>query len=105
MHEIAEKGVAAHFNYKQQSLGKNFTFGGKDLEEWANWMKEIFTSENVGDEDVQQLLESFKLNLYQQEIQVFTPKVNCVFYQLNPLQLTLLSRFIQLSVCIVLALK
>ena len=74
MHEIAEKGVAAHFNYKQQSLGKNFTFGGKDLEEWANWMKEIFTSENVGDEDVQQLLESFKLNLYQQEIQVFTPQ-------------------------------
>lgn len=74
MHEIAEKGVAAHFNYKAESLGKKISFGGKDLEEWANWMRDVFDNAGGGDEAVQQLLESFKLNLYQQEIQVFTPK-------------------------------
>lgn len=74
MHEISEKGVAAHFNYKAQSLGKKISFGGKDLEEWANWMRDVFDNASGGDEAVQQLLESFKLNLYQQEIQVFTPK-------------------------------
>ncbi|MFM8456174.1 MAG: RelA/SpoT family protein, partial [Ignavibacteria bacterium] len=74
MHEISEKGVAAHFNYKAQSLGKKISFGGKDLEEWANWMRDIFDNAGGGDEAVQQLLESFRLNLYQQEIQVFTPK-------------------------------
>ncbi|MFM7338607.1 MAG: RelA/SpoT family protein, partial [Bacteroidota bacterium] len=74
MHEIAEKGVAAHFNYKAESLGKKITFGGKDLEEWANWMRDVFDNAGGGDEAVQQLLESFRLNLYQQELQVFTPK-------------------------------
>jgi RelA/SpoT family (p)ppGpp synthetase len=74
MHEIAEKGVAAHFTYKAQSFGRNISFGGKDLEEWANWMRDIFDNAGGGDEAVQQLLESFRLNLYQQEIQVFTPR-------------------------------
>ena len=74
MHEIAEKGVAAHFNYKAESLGKKITFGNKDLEEWANWMRDVFDNAGGGDEAVQQLLESFRLNLYQQELQVFTPK-------------------------------
>lgn len=69
MHEIAEKGIAAHWKYKE-----NANINEENLEKWMRWIRETF--ENVGrDEDSsKQLLESFKLNLYQDEIYVFTPK-------------------------------
>jgi len=68
MDEIAEKGVAAHWKYKE-----NKTASDKDLEDWANWIRDIF--ENTSREEAREnLLESFKLNLYQDEIYAFTPK-------------------------------
>jgi RelA/SpoT family (p)ppGpp synthetase len=68
MHEVAEKGVAAHWRYKE-----NKTASDKDMENWVNWIRDIF--ENASrDEARKDLLESFKLNLYQDEIYVFTPK-------------------------------
>lgn len=67
MHEIAEKGVAAHWRYKEENFSKN-----RDIEEWVNWIREIFENANR-DEATQELLASFKLNLYQDEIYVFTP--------------------------------
>jgi len=68
MHEIAEKGVAAHWRYKE-----NLTTLDEELENWISWVREIF--EHADDEaPAKQLMESFKLNLYQDEIYVFTPK-------------------------------
>ncbi len=68
MHEIAERGVAAHWKYKEGQYGAD-----NDLEEWVNWVRDIF--ENVNrDEATHEILASFKLNLYQDEIYVFTPK-------------------------------
>jgi len=68
MDEVAEKGVAAHWRYKEDKAA-----AGKDLENWVNWIRDIF--ENVSkDEGRKDLLENFKLNLYQDEIYVFTPK-------------------------------
>ncbi len=68
MHEVAEKGVAAHWRYKE-----NKSASDKELETWVNWIREIF--ENASKDDPRKdLLESFKLNLYQDEIYVFTPK-------------------------------
>jgi RelA/SpoT family (p)ppGpp synthetase len=72
MHEFAERGVAAHFRYKAQTGGTSSWVDSTDLEEWANWVRDIF--ENAGEQAHEQLLESFKLNLYQDEIYVFTPK-------------------------------
>lgn len=74
MHEIAERGIAAHFRYKEnQGSGRVPTWwNDKELEEWANWVRDIF--ESAGDEAPEQLLESFKLNLYQDEIYVYTPR-------------------------------
>jgi guanosine-3',5'-bis(diphosphate) 3'-pyrophosphohydrolase len=70
MHEIAERGVAAHFKYKERVNG---TYSeDKELEEWAQWVHDIF--ENAGDDASAQVFESFKLNLFQEEIYVFTPK-------------------------------
>jgi RelA/SpoT family (p)ppGpp synthetase len=72
MHDFAERGVAAHFRYKAQTGAASSWIDSKDLEEWATWVRDIF--ENAGDEAPEQLMESFKLNLYQDEIYVFTPK-------------------------------
>jgi RelA/SpoT family (p)ppGpp synthetase len=68
MHEVAEKGVAAHWRYKE-----NKTTSENDIENWVNWIRDIFESASK-DEPRKDLLESFKLNLYQDEIYVFTPK-------------------------------
>ncbi|MBE2254572.1 MAG: bifunctional (p)ppGpp synthetase/guanosine-3',5'-bis(diphosphate) 3'-pyrophosphohydrolase [Ignavibacteria bacterium] len=69
MHEIAEKGIAAHWKYKE-----NTNINEENLEKWMKYIRETF--ENVGkDKDVSEdFMESFKLNLYQDEIYVFTPK-------------------------------
>ncbi len=72
MHERAESGVAAHFRYKAENGSTASWVGSADLEEWADWVRDVF--EHAGEEAAEQLLESFKLNLYQDEIYVFTPK-------------------------------
>ncbi len=67
MHEVAEKGVAAHWKYKE-----NLTQLDEELENWIAWVREIF--EHADEEaPASQLMESFKLNLYQDEIYLFTP--------------------------------
>ncbi|MFA3782908.1 bifunctional (p)ppGpp synthetase/guanosine-3',5'-bis(diphosphate) 3'-pyrophosphohydrolase [Melioribacteraceae bacterium 4301-Me] len=68
MHEIAEKGVAAHWKYKEGLVTND-----KDLEEWVNWVRDIFENASK-DEATKEILASFKLNLYQDEIYIFTPK-------------------------------
>ncbi|MDA3859939.1 MAG: bifunctional (p)ppGpp synthetase/guanosine-3',5'-bis(diphosphate) 3'-pyrophosphohydrolase [Melioribacteraceae bacterium] len=68
MHEIAEKGVAAHWKYKE-----SFNQTDSEMEEWVNWVRDIF--QNVEKTEApKELLSSFKLNLYQDEIYAFTPK-------------------------------
>ena len=68
MHEIAERGLAAHWKYKEDKSTTD-----KDLENWLNWIRDIF--EGAGKDDSRrEILEDFKLNLYQDEIYVFTPK-------------------------------
>jgi guanosine-3',5'-bis(diphosphate) 3'-pyrophosphohydrolase len=67
MHEVAEKGVAAHWIYKDSKSQID-----KELENWINWVREIF--EQKSDDAPKELMESFKLTLYQDEIYVFTPK-------------------------------
>lgn len=67
MHEVAEKGVAAHWMYKESKGSID-----EELEQWVNWVREIFEQKN--EDTPKELLESFKLNLYQDEIYVFTPK-------------------------------
>ena len=69
MHEVAEKGVAAHWMYKE-----NVTAIDEELTTWVNWVREIFEVTSEGAVPTAQLMESFRLNLYQEEIYVFTPK-------------------------------
>ncbi|CUU02358.1 GTP pyrophosphokinase [Candidatus Thermokryptus mobilis] len=65
MHEIAEKGLAAHWKYKE-----NITETDKQFEEWVRWVRDILENQT----DMTQFIEDLKLNLFQDEIYVFTPK-------------------------------
>ncbi len=64
MNEIAEKGYAAHFKYKQGTQSET------GLENWLNLLKETLENQDVNAID---FVEQFKLNLYAKEIYVFTP--------------------------------
>jgi len=73
MHEIAERGVAAHFRYKAEQGVSPAWNDDPELEEWIQWVRELFEKRSR-EEAAQEFLESFRLNLYQDEIYVFTPK-------------------------------
>ncbi|SFE08803.1 RelA/SpoT family protein [Thermophagus xiamenensis] len=65
MDEIAEKGFAAHWKYK----------GTNDKEsELDNWLQRIREVLNNPESDSLEFLDDFKLNLFSQEIMIFTPK-------------------------------
>ncbi|NNE75549.1 MAG: bifunctional (p)ppGpp synthetase/guanosine-3',5'-bis(diphosphate) 3'-pyrophosphohydrolase [Pricia sp.] len=65
MHEIAEKGYAAHFKYKHGDQKE------QGIEVWLNRLQEALENSNSNAVD---FVEEFKLNLYSKEIFVFTPK-------------------------------
>jgi GTP diphosphokinase / guanosine-3',5'-bis(diphosphate) 3'-diphosphatase len=65
MDDIAEKGLAAHWKYKQQF------YGDSELDKWLNTINDILKNPNPNAMD---FLDTFKLTLYATEIFVFTPK-------------------------------
>jgi GTP pyrophosphokinase len=65
MHEIAEHGYAAHWKYKS---------GESDNSELDKWIQEIKDILAHPDKDAMEFLGTFKLNLFAQEVFVFTPK-------------------------------
>ncbi|RRJ91243.1 bifunctional (p)ppGpp synthetase/guanosine-3',5'-bis(diphosphate) 3'-pyrophosphohydrolase [Paenimyroides tangerinum] len=65
MDEIAEKGYAAHYKYKQGVTEEN------SLDIWLNQLKETLENQDANAID---FVEDFKLNLYSKEIYIFTPK-------------------------------
>lgn len=69
MDDIAEKGVAAHYKYKE-----NFRANSDDrnFERWVSEIRDVL--ENQQSLTTNELLDSIKLNLYSKEVFVFTPK-------------------------------
>ena len=65
MDDIAEKGLAAHWKYKE---GKNKDSG---FDKWISEIREIMENKEINTSD---FLSDFKSNLYNDEIYVFTPK-------------------------------
>lgn len=65
MNEIAEKGYAAHYKYKNKEKDD----GG--LENWLNKLQDTLENQDISAVD---FVEEFKLNLYAKEIFVFSPK-------------------------------
>jgi GTP pyrophosphokinase len=65
MNEIAEKGYAAHWKYKEKSNNES------GLDRWLGKINELLQSP---DSNALAFLDDFKLNLFADEIIVFTPK-------------------------------
>ncbi len=65
MHEIAEKGYAAHYKYKNTNEKQD-----QGLDGWLNRLQEALENSETNAVD---FVEEFKLNLYAKEIFVFTP--------------------------------
>ncbi|REG98475.1 RelA/SpoT family protein [Flavobacterium aquicola] len=65
MDEIAEKGYAAHYKYKNGATEEN------GLDVWLNLLKEALENSETSAVD---FVEDFKMNLYSKEIYIFTPK-------------------------------
>ncbi|MFA5669068.1 MAG: bifunctional (p)ppGpp synthetase/guanosine-3',5'-bis(diphosphate) 3'-pyrophosphohydrolase [Balneolaceae bacterium] len=66
MDEVAEKGLAAHWKYKEGS-----TMGADNLDRFVNWVRDVL--ENPRPDTATDFVKDFQLNLYQDEIYVFTP--------------------------------
>lgn len=69
MDEIAEKGVAAHYKYKE---GYKQSSEDRNFENWVMEIREVL--EQQQNLSTSELLDNIKLNLYSKEVFVFTPK-------------------------------
>jgi len=65
MDDIAENGFAAHWKYKEDSSGSN------QLDSWLRRIREFLDNP---DNDSEDFIDSFKMNLFSSEIFVFTPR-------------------------------
>jgi guanosine-3',5'-bis(diphosphate) 3'-pyrophosphohydrolase len=68
MHETAEYGIAAHVIYKESPQPA----GGDPEREKMTWLRQLLEAE--GDQDPTEFLESLKVDLFEDEVFVFTPK-------------------------------
>ena len=68
MDEVAEKGVAAHWKYK----------GGKSdsaqMDEWLKNLRDMLEQGGGEEEDGAEVMSEFKMQLYDDDVFVFTPK-------------------------------
>jgi len=73
MNEIAEKGFAAHWKYKESSTDSG-------LDQWVQKVRELLKNP---DSNALDFLDDFKMNLFSDEIFIFTPKGALIQLPLN----------------------
>ncbi len=67
MHRRAEEGIAAHWKYKEGRVGDH-----RD-ERYFQWMRQLLEVQK-GVSDPQEFLQNLKIDLYPEEVYIFTPK-------------------------------
>ena len=67
MHRIAEEGIAAHWLYKEGAKHEG------DFEEKVAWLRQLMEWQREM-RDPQEFMETLKIDLFQDEVFVFTPK-------------------------------
>ncbi|HEX4838248.1 MAG TPA: bifunctional (p)ppGpp synthetase/guanosine-3',5'-bis(diphosphate) 3'-pyrophosphohydrolase [Solirubrobacteraceae bacterium] len=72
MHEMAEFGVAAHWMYKQRPAPKDGS-AGPDGEEKMKWLRSMLDWQKEMS-DPQEFMESLRIDLFEDEVYVFTPR-------------------------------
>jgi guanosine-3',5'-bis(diphosphate) 3'-pyrophosphohydrolase len=68
MDEVAEKGLAAHFKYKEGGVSDSVD---KAFEDWLMQVRDLLKNPDM---NPLEFMSEFKMQLYAQEIYVFTPK-------------------------------
>lgn len=80
MHEIAERGLAAHWKYKEAPVESRVVAdapahgapAGSTIEDTYAWVRELL--DNPRSDDAGEFVREFQLQLYDREIHVFTPR-------------------------------
>jgi GTP pyrophosphokinase len=67
MHRIAEEGIAAHWKYKEGRIGAD-----RD-EQYFLWLRQLLEFQQEV-RDPQEFLQNLKIELYPEEVYIFTPK-------------------------------
>src|SRR5213076_3148580 len=67
LHRIAEEGIAAHWKYKEGRVG-----AGRD-EQYFVWLRQLLEFQQEV-RDPQEFLQNLKIELYPEEVYIFTPK-------------------------------
>jgi GTP pyrophosphokinase/guanosine-3',5'-bis(diphosphate) 3'-pyrophosphohydrolase len=67
MHEVAERGVAAHWKYKEGTENVD-----EEMEQFLEWVRDLL--DNPKPDEATEFVKEFRLNLYDEEIYVFTPQ-------------------------------
>lgn len=74
MHEVSEFGVAAHWKYKES--GKSVT-AAKEYDQKMSWLRQMVNLQNELD-DPREYFEALKVDVFSDEVFVFTPKGDVV---------------------------
>ncbi|MBA2240407.1 MAG: bifunctional (p)ppGpp synthetase/guanosine-3',5'-bis(diphosphate) 3'-pyrophosphohydrolase [Solirubrobacterales bacterium] len=69
MHETAEYGIAAHVVYKETPNGRGADASSRDK---MTWLRQLL--EDEGDQEPKEFLEALKVDLFEDEVFVFTPR-------------------------------
>ncbi|EQB87149.1 GTP pyrophosphokinase [Clostridium punense] len=72
MHRTAEYGIAAHWKYKEAN-GANGAEGDNSLDSKLSWLREMLEWQGETS-DAEEFMEGFKIDLFSDEVFVFTPK-------------------------------
>jgi GTP pyrophosphokinase len=72
MHDLAEYGIAAHWMYKEK-LGKNGRISASDTEGRLKWLRSLLDWQQ-DEADPREFMETLKVDLFEDEVFVFTPK-------------------------------
>ncbi len=67
MHRMAEDGIAAHWKYKEGIQGSTY------FDKHIKWVRDLLERQ-TSDEDPEDFIENLKIDLFQDEVFVFTPK-------------------------------
>ncbi|MGL6186403.1 MAG: RelA/SpoT family protein [Clostridium chrysemydis] len=70
MHKTAEYGIAAHWKYKEGTTEEN---KAENIETKLAWLRDMLEWQNETS-DAEEFMEGFKIDLFSDEVFVFTPK-------------------------------
>jgi guanosine-3',5'-bis(diphosphate) 3'-pyrophosphohydrolase len=73
MHDLAEFGVAAHWMYKEDRADRSGPAAGRDADSKLKWLRSLLDwQQDLA--DPREFMESLKVDLFEDEVFVFTPK-------------------------------